>query len=283
MERQREHRRSRELQLCLEIAISRNVMIVALTREISPAITRCELTHLRREPIDLETARAQHLAYEASLREAGCRVERLAAGEEMPDSVFIEDTAVVFDEVAIITRPGAMSRRLEIEAVARALQTYRPLCSLESPATADGGDVLVVGRDVYVGRSRRTNDAGIDQIRRALLPYGYSVTAVDVRGCLHLKSAVTMIGDGFLLMNPLWLPDRGRMASCEIIEVHPDEPAAANALRVGDRVLCSSAFPRTLERLQQIGIRTAAVDASEVAKAEGALTCCSLIFSVTES
>jgi dimethylargininase len=252
-------------------------MLVALTRDISPSIARCELTHLEREAIDVDLARAQHAAYEARLRDAGCRVERLAAGPDMPDSVFIEDTAIVFDEVAIITRPGAASRRAETAAVADALRKYRPLHHMESPGTADGGDVLVVGRQVFVGRSSRTSDAGIDGMRRVLAPYGYEVNAIAVRGCLHLKSAVTAVDDGLLLINPAWLP-AGPFRSFDRIDVHPDEPSAANAVRVGDRIIYPASFPRTLERLQRRGLRVATVEASEVAKAEGAVTCGSLIF-----
>ena len=181
-------------------------MRLALTREISPAIAHCELTHLEREAIDVDRARTQHAAYEACLRDAGCRVERLAALPDMVDAVFIEDTAVVFDEIAIITRPGAASRRAETAGVADALRKYRPLYQMESPATADGGDVLVVGHQVLVGRSSRTNDAGIDEMRRVLTPFGYQVVAIEVRGCLHLKSAATAVGDNLLLMNPAWLP-----------------------------------------------------------------------------
>ena len=254
-------------------------MLLALTREISPAIARCELTHLEREAIDVDLARAQHAAYETCLRDAGCRVERLAAGPDMPDSVFIEDAAIVFDEVAIITRPGAASRRAETAGVADALRKYRPLHRMEAPGTADGGDVLVVGRQVFVGRSRRTNDAGIDQMRRVLTPYGYEVAAIDVRGCLHMKSAATAVGDNLLLINPAWLPSSpsGPFASFDRIDVHPDEPSAANALRIGDQIIYPTSFPRTRERLERRGLRLATVEASEVAKAEGAVTCCSLI------
>jgi dimethylargininase len=252
-------------------------MLLALTRDISAALTRCELTHRAREPIDLDLARAQHAAYEACLRDAGCRVERLAAEPDMPDSVFIEDTAIVFDEVAIMTRPGAASRRGETAAVAGALERYRPLHRMESPATADGGDFLLVGRHLFVGRTSRTNTAGIDEIGRVLIPYGYRVTPVEVHGCLHLKSAVTAVGHNVLLMNPQWVPAEP-FAAFDRIDVHPGEPAAANALQIGDHTIYTSTFPRTLERMQARGLRTRCVEASEVAKAEGALTCCSLVF-----
>jgi dimethylargininase len=240
------------------------------------------LTHLEREAIDVDLARAQHAAYEACLRDAGCRVERLAAGPDMADAVFIEDTAVVFDEIAIITRPGAASRRAETAAVADALRKFRPLHQMESPATADGGDVLVVGHQVLVGRSSRTNDAGIDEMRRVLTPFDYQVTAIDLRGCLHLKSAATAVGDDLLLMNPAWLPSlpSGPFASFDRIDVHPGEPSAANALRVGDQIIYPTSFPHTLDRLRRRGLHVAAVDASEVAKAEGGVTCCSLILGI---
>jgi len=251
-------------------------MLVAITREVSPAIGRCELTHLSRAAIDLEQARAEHRAYEASLAEAGCRIERLDAGPDMPDSVFVEDTAIVFGELAILARPGAESRRQETRAVADALARYRRVHAIEAPATVDGGDVLVVGRHVYVGRSQRTNDAGVEQMRRALAPFGYEVEPVAVDGCLHLKSAVTVVGDGLLLANPAWVPLEP-FRSFDRVDVHPKEPWAANALWLGDRVVYPVGWPRTGERLEKRGVTVRRVEAGELAKAEGAVTCCSLI------
>src|SRR5436190_11918806 len=175
---------------------------VAITRAVSPALGACELTHVARVPIDVELARAQHRAYEQALINAGYRVERLDTGPDMPDSVFVEDIAVVFDELAIITRPGAESRRRETPAVAEALAAYRPLHVIQPPGTVDGGDVLVAGRKVFVGRSTRTNDAAAMQMRRILGPFGYTVVQTDVRGCLHLKSAVTRLDADRLLVNP---------------------------------------------------------------------------------
>lgn len=255
-------------------------MLIALTRDVSPAMARCELTHRPREPIDVDLARAQHRAYQACLRTAGCRVERLDAEPGMPDSIFIEDTAIVFDELAILTRPGAVSRRLETGAVADALRPYRPLHHIEPPGTVDGGDVLVIGARVFVGRSTRTNDAGISQLRRLLAPYGYQIIPIEVRACLHLKSAVTAVRDDLVLTNSAWLP-RDALVEFDRIEVHPGEPAAANALRVGEQIIYPASFPRTMERLQRRGLPILSIDASEVAKAEGAVTCCSLVFSAT--
>ncbi|HEY7169492.1 MAG TPA: N(G),N(G)-dimethylarginine dimethylaminohydrolase [Vicinamibacterales bacterium] len=249
---------------------------LALTREISPAIVRCELTHLTRVPIDLDRARAQHAAYERALASSGCLVERLEAGEEMPDSVFVEDAAIVFDELAIVTRPGAESRRGETAAVAAALQPHRPIVHIEAPGTVDGGDVLAVGRSVFVGRSRRTNAAAVGQIERALAPFGYRVSEVAVEWCLHLKSAATALDDETLLINPDWVPPAA-FGGVRTVCVHRLEPAGANILRIGAKLLYAAAFPRTCDALVTRGYHVGTLDVSELAKAEGAVTCCSLI------
>lgn len=252
-------------------------MRTAITREVSAAIERCELTHLEREPIDLGAARQQHESYERALRDAGCCVIRLAAGDDMADSVFVEDIAVVVDEVAVITRPGAESRRGETGAVAEALAVYRPLVHIEPPGTLDGGDVLTVGKRVFAGESRRTNGVAIAQMGQYLAPYGYTVHIVPVRGCLHLKSAVTAVSDEIVLINPEWV-SREHFRPLQLIEVHPAEAYAANALLVGGRVIYPTSFPRTRTRIEGRGVHVVDVDVSELAKAEGAVTCCSLIF-----
>jgi dimethylargininase len=254
-------------------------MVVGLTRAISPALGQCELTHVERVAIDLERARAQHWAYERALEGLGVEVRQLSAGAAMADSVFIEDTAVVVEEVAVITRPGAESRRGETAAVAAALAAYRPVARVEAPGTVDGGDVLVAGKRVFVGRSSRTNEEGIRQLGRILGERGYRVEGVEVRGCLHLKSAATEVGEGLLLVNEAWIPPTA-FAGLERVAVDPSEAYGANALRVGDGVLYPAHFPRTRERLARRGVRTVAVACDELAKAEGALTCCSLLFSV---
>jgi dimethylargininase len=252
---------------------------IALTREVSPTLRDCELTHLAREPIDIGRARAQHAAYEEALRALGCRVERLPARPELPDAVFVEDTAVVVEEHAVITRPGAASRRAETESMAQALATYRTVAVQNAPATLDGGDVLRRGRRLFVGRSRRSNEAGVASLRSALEPFGYSVTAVDFDGCMHLQSAVTEVAPGMLLLNPAWVAP-GAFGAARVIEVDPQEPFAANGLPVADSLLFPTAFPRTRRRLEEAGLRVVDVDLSELAKAEGAVTCCSIVFSV---
>jgi dimethylargininase len=250
--------------------------LLALTRALSPRLAEGELTHLERSPIDLEAAHAQHAAYVRALAALGCEVRAVEAAPEYPDSVFIEDTAVVFDEIAVIARPGAESRRGETTAVERALQPLRPLAHIVAPGTLDGGDVLVVGKRVFVGRTLRTNDEGIAQLRAALAPFGYTVEGVTVTGCLHLKSAATALDDRTVLVNPAWIaPDA--FEGLARVEVDSTEPMGANVVRVGDALLYGAAYPRTLARLVARGYAPVCVDASEVAKAEGAVTCCSLV------
>jgi len=249
--------------------------VIAITRDVSDALADCELTYLERQPIDVERARAQHRAYEDVLERLGCRLVRLEPAHELPDAVFVEDTAIVVDELAIITRPGAESRRAESSSVARVLGQYRELRSIDVPATIDGGDVVVCGRRVFIGRSSRTNDAGIARVREFLEPFGYIVTAVDVRGCLHLKSAATALSENQLLVNPAWIL-REDFPGVSLVPIDPAEPPAANILRAGDEFIYSSAFPRTAAMLEG-RLPLNLVDLSELAKAEGAVTCCSLI------
>jgi dimethylargininase len=251
-------------------------MRIALTRDVSPAIARCELSHLERVPIDYDRALAQHAEYEELLMELGCRVHRLPADDTMPDAVFIEDTAVVVDELAVITRPGAPSRRGETAAVRSALAAHRPVASLEGSATLDGGDVLRLGRALYVGVSERTNREGIAQLARHLAPFEYRVLPVVTRNCLHLKTAATAAGPGIVIVNPDWV-DGEVFGSAELVEVDPGEPFAANVLRVGGSTVCAAAYPRTLRRLEAAGVAIRTVDMSEFAKAEGGVTCCSVI------
>jgi dimethylargininase len=252
-------------------------MIIAITRGISPAMQNCELTNLERQPIDLELARQQHAHYVRALEAAGCRVEELPADLDLPDSVFVEDIAVVLDEIAIITRPGALSRRAETLAVVQALEPYRRRVYILEPGTIDGGDVLLVGRTLYIGVTLRTNAAAVQQMSEIVAPLGYEVRHVPVIGCLHLKSAVTQVAEDTLLINQLWV-DAAHFGNFQLIDVDPAEPSAANGLLIGDTLIYPAEFPRTRRRLEAAGIKLMLVPASEVAKAEGAVTCCSLIF-----
>jgi dimethylargininase len=249
---------------------------VALTRAISPAMAECELTHLHRETIDLDLAAAQHAGYEAALAALGFTILRLEAQPDLPDSVFVEDAALVLDELAIITRPGAPARRPETRSIAEALASFRRLAHITPPGTLDGGDVLRLGSRLFVGQSGRTNDDGIRQLSAAVEPLGYTVTAVPVNGCLHLKSAVTQVAADTLLINPRCIPATA-FGACRLIEVDPREPHGANALLAAESVLYAASCPATAMRLKAHGIDVRLLDISEVSKAEGAVTCCSLL------
>ncbi|MCA1803577.1 MAG: hypothetical protein LC662_14100 [Rhodothermaceae bacterium] len=204
--------------------------MIAITREPSHSLGNCELTHIDRKAIDIETAALQHQRYEQYLEQFGCSVVRLPAEHDLPDAVFVEDAAVVFPDVAVITRPGAESRRPETASMAHYLK-----------------------------------------------PFGYTVTGVPVRGCLHLKTALVPVHDDLLLINPQWV-DPGLFDGVTCVPVHPSEPFGANLLRFGNAALCSESFPRTIDWLAGLGLDVRTIDYSEMAKAEAGLTCCSVIF-----
>ena len=253
-------------------------MKIAITRQVSPAINQCELTHIDRNPIDYQRACAQHKQYEDALLQLGVDVISLDAEADLPDSVFVEDVALVLDEIAIMLNPGASSRRPEVASVEEALSPYRKIYRIQPPATVDGGDILTVGRTIYIGLSSRSTDEAVEQMKAILADTSYEVCAVRVTGCLHLKSAVTQVSADTLLINPDWI-QRKDFPDMKFIEVDPSEPYAANAVLIEDSVIYPSAFPNTQAKLAQAGIRMSIVDADELAKAEGAVTCCSLIFS----
>ena len=252
-------------------------MLVAITRRLSPSIGQCQLTHVRRQAIDYERADNQHRRYEMELVKAGCGIDRLPSQVSLPDAVFVEDTAVVLDELAVMTRPGAESRREEIASVAAILGAYRKLVYIEAPGTLDGGDVLKVDRRLFVGCGYRSNEEGVAQLRRLLKPHDYEVVPVRAENCLHLKSAVTSLGGKTLLIDPDWT-DPVQFAGCDLIEIDAAESGAANALAVNDRIILPAAYPATRAILETRGYQVASVDISELAKAEGAVTCCSLVF-----
>lgn len=250
--------------------------MLALTRAVSPALDRCQLSHLPRTPIDVRLAARQHEDYESALEELGCRVERVPPADHLPDSVFVEDTAVVVDEVAIMARPGAGSRRPEVDAVERVLASHRPVRRIEAPGTLDGGDVLTLGRRVWVGTSERTNPVGAEQLRSILGPLDYEVTRVPVDRCLHLKSAVTALSDDAVVLNPEWV-DPARFPGCDVVVTDPAESHSANVVRVGEVVVMPAGYPRTRDRIESAGIPVVAVAVSELLKAEGGVTCCSIL------
>jgi dimethylargininase len=266
----------------VELTAINTMQTIAITREVSPTINECELSFHARQPIDVAKAIAEHQAYEICLAELGIKVVSLSSEPAFPDAVFVEDAAVVVDEIGVIANMGAQSRRGEVTSIAKALAPYRPLKYLSEPATLDGGDVLRIGRTLFVGVSQRTNEAGYNQLKEFLKPYEYRVIPVAVSGCLHLKSACSSLGPGTILINRAWVnaePFRG----IELLDVPEGEPAAANTLLIGDVVMVPAAFPRTHSLLEKQGFRVRPVDVSELQKAEAGVTCCSLIFAAART
>ena len=252
--------------------------MVALVREPSDALERCALTYLEREVIDLGRARSQHGAYVRALEGLGVDVRVLAPAPHLPDAVFVEDAAVVVDECAVITRPGIESRRAEVDSVAAALEAFRPIVHITTPGTLEGGDVLRVGRVLFVGQTPRTNAAGTRQLAAFLEPHGYEVRPLTPTGCLHLKSAVTYVGDETVLVNPEWI-DVSDFSRWQCVPVAQAEPFGANALLVGETIFTAASAPLTRRKLEALGFHTAALDTSEFEKAEAALTCLSILLS----
>jgi len=248
----------------------------AITRELNTAFGDCELTFLPRVEIDITLAQQQHEQYQSALSSIGCEIVVVPTRPGLADSVFIEDTAIVLDEIAVLMRPGAASRRPEVADVEEVLQPHRPIRAIQSPGTLDGGDLLCIDKVIFAGLSTRSNHDGIEQLRQAVSAYGYSVIAVETNQCLHLKSAVSEVAPGTILINPDWI-STSVFQDYEQIHIDTEEAHAANALRVGTSVIYPSSFPRTIDRLAARGIDVVPVDLSELQKAEGAVTCCSLL------
>src|SRR5208337_2234063 len=179
-------------------------MLTAIIREVSSSLANCELSFIPRQPIDLAKARAQHHSYQELLRKLGARVISLPEEPYLPDSMFVEDPAIILDELAVICPLGTETRRKEAPTLAAALEKYRKLAYVKLPGTLEGGDVLRVGRQIFVGTTRRSNPEGIRQLAVIVSAHGYELTAVPVTGCLHLKSAVTFLGKNTLLGNRAW-------------------------------------------------------------------------------
>jgi dimethylargininase len=255
-------------------------MPLAFTRAVSPRIAECALTHLDRQPIHPARAAAQHAAYEDALRDAGYEVIRLPELTEDPDAVFVEDTALLLGEHAIITRPGAASRAGEIYSTAEGLKAHFNVHFLPA-GTLDGGDVLRIENTLYVGQSSRTDLAGTQALEALVSPLGYWVVPVELDQCLHLKTAVSFAGlddQGVptVLFNPDWV-DPAYFADTEPLAVPYTEPFAANVVRAGDRLIMAAGSPFTAARLRNNGFKVVEVDVSELQKAEAGGTCMSLI------
>lgn len=251
-------------------------MLQAITRAPGRELALCELTHLSRDSIDVDRAIHQHGEYLSTLTRCGLAVTELPALAGHPDGVFVEDTAIVLDELAVLTSPAAPSRRGEVDSIAAAVMPFREVVRLPADVTLDGGDVLRVGRTLFVGTSSRTGPPGQRALADRVAPFGYSVVPVKVTGCLHLKSACSALDDSTILVQRDWI-EVAPFAGLRLIDV-PDEPAGANVLVLPDAVLVSSSAPRTAELLRRLGRTVIDVDVSELHKAEAGLTCMSLVF-----
>ena len=252
-------------------------MLTAITRSTGPELASCELTHLERRPIDFARALEQHASYQDALRGSGVDVIELAADPALPDGVFVEDTAVVVDEVAILASPTPVSRRAETLAVEVALQPFRPLLRLPPDARLEGGDVLHAGRTLYVGLSARTNEAGVQALARMVSAFGYSIVPVKVAGCLHLKSACGLLDEETILINRAWV-NANVFSGLRLVDVPAEETWGANVLALPGAVFVSRAFPRTGDLVRSLGYVVVELNVDELHKAEGGLTCMSLLF-----
>lgn len=250
--------------------------MLALTRMPAPRMADCQLTFVNRSPIDEQRVLAQHAEYRQALAECGAQVETLDADPDLPDCVFVEDTAVVLDEVAIVCRLGTESRRGEAAAVELALRPYRDVERIDPPATLEGGDVLRVGRTLLVGLSSRTNAAGAERLAAIAGRWGYAVRAVRVTGCLHFKTACTALPDGRLLVNPAWI-DAAPLKEFEQVVVPETEPWGANVACLNGRVVAAAANRQTNDLIRSLGFDVRPVELGEYAKAEGGVTCLSIL------
>jgi dimethylargininase len=250
--------------------------MLALTHLPSPFLDQGQRTHVRRQTVDYDLALRQHADYCQMLRDCGANVETLDVNRDEPDSTFIEDTAIVLDEIAVLASMGAIARQKEPAGIEQVLRKYRTIEPILPPATLEGGDVLRVGRILLVGLSARTNGAGVHALESIVKCYGYHVLPVRVTGCLHLKTACTALPDGGLLVNPAWV-DAEALKPFEQIPLPVEEPLAANTLFINSKVCMPAAYPLTADMLRRRGFDVRTVSLSEFAKVEGSVTCLSLI------
>jgi dimethylargininase len=246
----------------------------ALVRRPGPRLAEGLVTHIGRRPVDVGLALRQHAGYVVALESAGRRIRPVAPADDRPDAVFVEDTVVVCDGLAVLTRPGAPARRDEVVGTEKAVRDLGlEIARIEAPGTLDGGDILQVGDTVYVGRSGRTNEDAICQVARLLGAGGRRVVPVAVRGCLHLKTAMTALPDGTLIGVPEWV-DTSVLPG---LRVAP-EPEGAHVVVLGeDHVLLAASAPRTAERLSAEGYTVTTADISEFEALEGCVTCLSVL------
>ena len=252
-------------------------MLSIITHLPSPSLEQCELTFVNSEPIDIKKAEIEHEAYRKMLESCGANVITIDENIDLPDSVFVEDPIIVFDEIAVLTSMGVESRRKESATMEKTFAKYRDIKHIELPAQIEGGDVLKIGKRIFVGKSARTNSQGIRALREILTPYGYEVIAVKVSGCLHLKTGCTALDDKTLLMNPEWI-DSKVFAGFRQIIVPKEEPFGANILKINETICMNASFPKTIELVKSLGYSVKSTDITEFVKAEAGLTCMSVPF-----
>lgn len=248
----------------------------ALIRPVSPSIVNCQLTFMERCLVNYELACRQHASYVNALHRLGVTVVALPIEPNLPDATFVEDVALVFGEVAVLTSPS-IPRRSETPSVMPVIECYRPTTTICDAAMLEGGDVIRRDRTIYVGQSRRTDRAGFESLRDIVRPYGYSVVPVPVHSCLHLSTGASYLGEDTFLINPYWI-DHANFQNCRVLTVPDDEPWAANVLRIDGSLIIPAAFPRTSEMLARLGYSLESLDCSELMKAEAGVTCMSITF-----
>jgi len=252
-------------------------MLSVITHLPSPSLQQCELTFLNSEPIDIKKAQKEHKAYEDMIRSCGATIITIDENIDLPDSVFVEDPIIVFDEVAVLTSMGVASRRKESATMEKTFKKYREIKHIELPAKIEGGDVLKIGKRIFVGKSARTNGKGIRALRDIITPYGYEVISARVGGCLHLKTGCTALDEKTLLINPRWVDSKSFTGFRQIV-VPKEEPFGANILKINETICMNEAFPKTIELVKSLGYNVKSTDITEFVKAEAGLTCMSVPF-----
>jgi dimethylargininase len=252
-------------------------MLTAVVRPPGDSFAQAISAQQPRPTINPDMARQQHAVYRAALQEAGVHLIELPADEQYPDACFVQDTAVIFEGLAIVARFGVATRQGEQAAVGQALRGHKRLAEIRAPATLEGGDVLAIGTRLFVGLSARTDRGGFVQLRDLVELEGGSVEPLEVPEGLHLLSGCTYLGQGVLLATDLYA-DLPAFAGLDVVRVPAEESYAANALGLGEYVLLPEGYPQTSARIRERGLETLSVPLSEFAKADGGATCLSLLF-----
>jgi dimethylargininase len=248
-----------------------------VTQRVSQALEKCELTFVESSPINIEKAGKEHTDYCKMLEGCGAQVITLEDNEESPDSVFVEDPIIVFDEIAVMTSMGVESRRREGAALATFFKRYRQLEQITLPAKIEGGDVLRIGRTIYVGESPRTDSTGVEALASIMSRFGYETIPVPVSGCLHLKTGCTALDEQTVIINPDWVDPQPFEPFTKLTTLS-EEPFGTNVLPVNGTICMNEAFPATIEMVRSHGYRVTSTDISEFVKAEAGLTCMSVPF-----